>query len=184
MNSFPAKSRRTTAWRRRRTGAELWIAALLLVLQASLLPGTSRAQSTAPPDVIAKALPTAKPGDVLVIADGTYENQLLELRGRGSSERPVVVRAETPGGVIFSGRSALSIEGEQLVVEGLLFTDGHAAEKEVISLSGKTAPCGTAPSTATIPPPTNRHAKRSGWRCADSIIASNTARFTTRPPRR
>ena len=97
---------------------------------------TSFAQGSARPDVIAKALPTAAPGDVLVIADGTYRDQVLEWRGKGSTERPILVRAATPGGVIFSGQSSLLIEGEHLIVEGLLFTDGHAPKKQTISVSG------------------------------------------------
>jgi poly(beta-D-mannuronate) lyase len=107
-----------------------------IILGTLLLGETVHAQATAPPDIIAKALPTATPGDVLVIADGTYRDQVLEWRGKGSAERPVLVRAATPGGVIFSGQSSLLIDGEHLIVEGLLFTDGFAPGKEAISISG------------------------------------------------
>ena len=122
-NPFDTVARRTALV------ASIWMSTLLLA-------DSARAQSSAPPDVIAKALPTAAPGDVLVIADGTYRDQVLEWRGKGSAERPVLVRAATPGGVIFSGQSSLLIDGEHLIVEGLLFTGGHAPKKETISLSG------------------------------------------------
>jgi len=100
------------------------------------LPAALRGQSTATPEIVSKALPSAAPGDVLVIADGTYRDQVLKWRGKGQADRPITVRAETPGGVIISGRSSLLIEGEHLAVEGLLFTDGHAAKKNVIELRG------------------------------------------------
>ena len=121
------------AARRRITALALAIA---LGLLAPFAIQASRAQGSAPPDVIAKALPTAAPGDVLVIADGTYRDQVLEWRGKGNEERPILVRAATPGKVVFSGQSSLLIEGEHLIVEGLLFTDGHAPKKEAISVSG------------------------------------------------
>lgn len=105
-------------------------------LCTSLIAHSAHAQGSAPPDVIAKALPTAAPGDVLVIADGTYRDQVLEWRGKGSADRPILVRAATPGGVIFAGQSALLIEGEHLIVEGLHFADGYSPKKEVISMQG------------------------------------------------
>ncbi len=100
------------------------------------ITGRLCAQSSATPEVIGKALPTAAPGDVLVIANGTYSDQVLKWRGKGSAEKPITVRAETPGGVIISGRSSLLIDGEYLVVEGLLFTDGHAVKTNVIEMRG------------------------------------------------
>ena len=107
-----------------------------LVTASLSVPVFVSAQSDATPEVISKALPTAAPGDVLVIANGNYRDQVLKWRGKGSQDQPITVRAETPGGVIISGRSSLLIEGEHLVVEGLLFSDGHAAKKNVIEMRG------------------------------------------------
>lgn len=110
--------------------------AALTWLILSCLASSAFAQATATPEIVAKALPSAAPGDVLVIADGTYRDQVLEWKGKGSAERPILVRAATPGAVIFSGESSLKIDGEHLIVEGLHFAEGHAPGKEVLSLSG------------------------------------------------
>ena len=73
----------------------------LCLVAASLHGDSARAQSTVPPDVVSKALPTAAPGDVLVIADrsrsmpeGTSQ-QLVDLirdleSSRGPGDRVVV----------------------------------------------------------------------------------------------
>ena len=116
------------------------LAAVLLLTAAgasspALLPQV-HAQSAVAPEVVAKALPTATAGDILVVANGTYKDQQLEWRGTGAADRPVTVRAETPGGVIFSGKSSLKISGEHVTVEGFLFADGYSPVKEVISIDG------------------------------------------------
>lgn len=115
---------------------QLMVCGIILAIASVSVPSLVRAQSNATPEVIGKALPTAVAGDVLIIANGTYRDQVLQWRGKGSSEKPITVRAETPGGVVISGRSSLLIEGEHLVVEGLLFTDGHAPKQNAIELRG------------------------------------------------
>lgn len=71
------------------------------------------------------AVARAEPGDEIVLADGPWRDVDLVFDARGSTERPIVMRARTPGGAVLCGRSRLRIGGRHLVVEGLLFTDGH-----------------------------------------------------------
>src|SRR4051812_11705146 len=52
------------------------------------------------------------PGDVLVMADGTWTDQAIVFRGKGSRDRPIGLRAETPGKVVLTGKSSLEIDGE------------------------------------------------------------------------
>lgn len=82
---------------------------------------------------LAAALEQAKPGDVLTIANGTYTDQELVFTGRGTADKPIKLIAETPGQVFFEGQSNLSLSGEYLHVEGLVFRNGHTPTGEVIS---------------------------------------------------
>ncbi len=70
---------------------------------------------------IGEALRKAVPGDTLVIRGGTYSGTDLRWRADASADSPVVVRPETPGGVILTGDTRLHISGEGLTVSGLLF---------------------------------------------------------------
>ena len=45
----------------------------------------------------------------------------ISLHAEGTSESPVVLRAETPGQTVFSGKSELRISGRHVVVEGIAF---------------------------------------------------------------
>src|SRR5690606_35721209 len=50
------------------------------------------------------------PGDVIVWEDGEYENQHVKLVGVAGEEGAVItLRAETPGGVRFTGSSQMDI---------------------------------------------------------------------------
>ena len=79
------------------------------------------------------AVSSAKPGDELIIANGQYYDLELRFMANGTLDKPIVLRAEDPGGVIISGRSNLQISGEYLVVSGLVFKDGFTPTSEVIS---------------------------------------------------
>ena len=68
---------------------------------------------------VAAALEKATPGDTLVIRDGRYEDVTLKWKGHATKESPVVVRPETPGGVVLKGKSQLKIYGEGLTVSGI-----------------------------------------------------------------
>lgn len=83
-------------------------------------------------NAINKAVTTAKPGDTLIIDNGTYKDVQLRLTGKGSSGRPIVVRAQTPGGVVLTGNSFLKFGGEYITVEGLHFTNGFTTETPVV----------------------------------------------------
>ena len=85
------------------------------------------------------AVGRAGPGDTLVMANGVWKDVHLRFRGTGEPDAPITLRAETPGEVILTGKSSLSIVGRYLQVEGLLFKDdAPAAEKSsaVISFRG------------------------------------------------
>ncbi len=69
----------------------------------------------------AAAAERAKPGDTIVWAAGRYTDVAMRLRGKSEESAPITVRAETTGGVIFTGKSQLELRGAWVVIEGLTF---------------------------------------------------------------
>jgi poly(beta-D-mannuronate) lyase len=101
------------------------------------------------PDELPPALEKAEPGDVVVMKDGTWNDQAIVFHSEGTGDQPITLRAETPGRVILTGRSTLRIEGEHLIVSGLWFKnsrgtddtvriDGHACRLTECAISNAT----------------------------------------------
>lgn len=71
-----------------------------------------------------RALSEAGPGQVIELADGSYDiSAAFELLGKtGTAERPIVIRAQNLGKAMISGQSWLRIaDSSYIVVEGLRF---------------------------------------------------------------
>ena len=79
------------------------------------------------------AVKNAKPGDVIRLANGTWEDFEIVFTGKGKKDKPIKLTAETKGEVILSGQSNLRLAGEYLEVSGLVFKDGYTPTSEVIS---------------------------------------------------
>ena len=80
-----------------------------------------------------RALERAAPGDAIILADGEWRDFEIVFAARGLPGKPVTLAAETPGGVVVTGRSNLRLAGEHLVVRGLTFRDGHTPTSAVIA---------------------------------------------------
>ena len=80
-----------------------------------------------------KIMKGLQPGDEAVLANGNWQNFEIVLDATGTADEPITLRAETPGKVIISGRSNLSLGGEHLIVSGLTFRDGYSPTKAVVS---------------------------------------------------
>jgi poly(beta-D-mannuronate) lyase len=81
----------------------------------------------------AAAMKLVQPGDMIVLANGTWTDFDLVLEAEGTGEHPIYLVAEDPGSVILSGQSSLRIGGSHLIVSGLVFRDGYTPRNEVIS---------------------------------------------------
>lgn len=103
-----------------------WLLCLALAPVVAAGPLLAAEHSVSTPAELA-ALPALEPGDVVVLRDGTWKDAELILRGKGSEIKPITFRAETPGQVILTGKSAVRIGGEYVVVSGLCVKDGSAA---------------------------------------------------------
>jgi poly(beta-D-mannuronate) lyase len=85
---------------------------------------------------IARLASAAQPGDLIVLADGEWRDQAIKIRGHGTAERPITLRATTPGKVVLSGKSSIDIDGEYVVVSGLHLQEG-TGEGDAIALKGQ-----------------------------------------------
>ncbi len=78
------------------------------------------------------ALSAAKPGDVIVLANGTYAASFLTLNASGTADNPVVVRGESQDGVVLDGENCdgcniLEVYGSFVHVEHLTFENAVRA---------------------------------------------------------
>jgi poly(beta-D-mannuronate) lyase len=62
-----------------------------------------------------------KPGDQLVLAGTAWKEARFTFEGHGTEEKPIVIRPEKPGGVVFTGESAVTFHGQHLIVHDLAF---------------------------------------------------------------
>jgi len=74
---------------------------------------------------------TLQPCDVVTWTDGTYSNQDIVFNAMGQSGSPIVLKAETPGGVIFTGSSEMNIFGDYLIVDGFYWNGGIGTNNHV-----------------------------------------------------
>lgn len=79
------------------------------------------------------AVKAAKPGDEIVMANGTWANTEILFEAMGTATKPIVLKAQEKGKVILTGNSNLRIAGEQLIIEGLVFKNGTSPTSELIS---------------------------------------------------
>jgi poly(beta-D-mannuronate) lyase len=75
---------------------------------------------------------SGKPGDVVILKNGTWKDVVIKLNCSGTENLPITFKAQTTGKVIISGVSQLRLGGNYIIVEGLLFTNGYSPSHEVI----------------------------------------------------
>jgi poly(beta-D-mannuronate) lyase len=101
---------------------------------------SSKAPDMAKPDlvdsiaVLQSRINAAVPGDLITVKDGTYElGATLNIRCRGTSERPITIAAETVGGVEIIGAFGFKagMPAEHVVISGFKFK--HVAGKASIA---------------------------------------------------
>lgn len=93
----------------------LWFLPILVAVS----PAFAAEIKVADPESARQAVRDAKPGDVVVLASGEWEDVDLRLDGDGSETMPITIRAETPGKTILTGASRVRIGGSHLIVSGL-----------------------------------------------------------------
>jgi poly(beta-D-mannuronate) lyase len=86
----------------------------------------------------ARAAKRARAGDTLILRDGSWAGVRLRIHANGTADGPVTIRAQTPGKVVFTGDSRLSLAGGHLVVDGLWFQNPRG-EESIELRTGSTA---------------------------------------------
>lgn len=109
----------------------------LLLWQAASLHAAEQLVASA--KEFAKSQRTAKPGDTLILKDGTWLDAELLFDAQGEAGKPITLRAQTPGKVVLTGKSRLRIGGQHLVVQGLWFKDAGARQHDVIEFRATSA---------------------------------------------
>jgi poly(beta-D-mannuronate) lyase len=86
---------------------------------------------------VSAALRQASPGDTVVLSEGTWKDQYLQLTGHGKKDAPITMRPQVKGKVVLTGNSRLDISGSWLVAEGLRFENGALEQgKHVVRFTG------------------------------------------------
>lgn len=82
------------------------------------------------------AITKAQAGDAIIMANGIWKDIQIKFYGKGTKEKPIVLKAETAGKVTIEGASSLKLAGEYLIVDGLYFKNGYTPSDAVIQFKG------------------------------------------------
>jgi len=115
----------------------LRLCSLLLLLVLTAINSFAAKRTANNTNELQKILLVAKPGDEIMLANGTWKDAELLLNAKGTRVAPIRITAQQKGKVIFSGLSCLRISGSYLEISGLLFTNGYTPTSEVISFREK-----------------------------------------------
>ena len=74
---------------------------------------------------------SASAGSIIILADGTYNNNTFDLSGSN-----ITVRAETSGGVFLNGSNDINISGDYITFSGFQFTSGDIGGETMLKVSG------------------------------------------------
>ncbi|TCC89078.1 alginate lyase [Pedobacter frigiditerrae] len=97
-----------------------------------------------------------KPGDQVILANGDWKDQQLLFKGKGTSQNPIVLKAENPLKVNFTGKSSIKIEGTWLLVDGLNFKGGATNGEDVILFAESSSNCRLSNSSVVNYNPTDK----------------------------
>ena len=84
---------------------------------------------------------TWQAGDTLVWTDGEYNGKVLTLKGGGSAEAPIVLRAQTSRQVALTTKSRLTIDGTYIEVHGFVFRGTNTGTDHVVQFSSASSHC-------------------------------------------
>lgn len=83
-------------------------------------------------------LSAIKAGTEVVWHNGEYADETLVVSASGTAQKPIVIRAESDGGVRFTGTSSLRIKGSNIIVRGFVW-DNPMPEKGIVVSFDKTS---------------------------------------------
>lgn len=105
---------------------------LTLLLFASNLAAAERTIVISSAEEL-RALGTIKAGSEVVWRNGDYADVVITINASGTAKKPVIFRAESDGGVHFTGTSRLRIKGKYVVVKGFWWQNPTIEKGVVVS---------------------------------------------------
>jgi poly(beta-D-mannuronate) lyase len=109
----------------------------LYLVFALLTPALAKDIPIANAAAFAEAAKIVAAGDTLILQDGTWADVRLKIHAEGTAEKSVTIKAQTPGKVVFTGDSRLSVGGAHVVVDGLWFQNPTGAQVLELRLDSK-----------------------------------------------
>lgn len=109
-----------------------------IILVAFLwLAKTAPAQTTVVGDTAAlqAALAKARPGDSILLKAGEYKDVPLVIETSGTVQQPLVIAAQQPGTVLFTGSSFVRFGADHVTLAGIRFTNGFTTQGALIEFS-------------------------------------------------
>ena len=88
-----------------------------------------------------EALADVPAGTVIEWKNGTYDDAAIRLSWTGTEDAPVVFRAETPGGVTFTGASSLWVTGSHIDIEGFRWSDPEPSGEHLVRFQSGSSYC-------------------------------------------
>lgn len=83
------------------------------------------------------ALSKARPGDSILLKSGVWSNTALVIETSGTAQQPLVITAQDPGKVLFTGNSFIRFGSDHVTVSGIHFTNGYAKDGPVVEFRNK-----------------------------------------------
>ncbi|MES2459900.1 MAG: polysaccharide lyase 6 family protein [Armatimonadota bacterium] len=111
----------------------VWFLACLCLAAPSVRAAEYKAASAAEVAAITGKLQS---GDVVVLTDGSWKDQVIVFKGRGTVAKPITLRAQTPGKVVLTGKSSLTLDGDYLVVSGIAIKNAGIDGKDGFGIRG------------------------------------------------
>jgi hypothetical protein len=104
------------------------ILTILLFISVSVKAATINVSSV---PALQTAINNASAGDVIILANGTYLNNTLNI-----GKNNITVKSATPGGVFLNGTNDININGNFITFSGFQFTSGDIGSSIVIEVYG------------------------------------------------
>jgi len=82
-----------------------------------------------------EAVRNAVPGQTITLKNGNWPDCSLKITQGGQSDRATTIRAQTPGGVHFQGRSSVTFAAPWVSLEGVTFQDGGLTKGSVVQFA-------------------------------------------------
>jgi len=97
-------------------------------------PAWARTADVSTPEAFEAAQAGLGPGKTLVLKNGVYRDFKVTITANGEPSRPVVIRPQTPGGVLFMGRTSIRLKGDYVVLREFRFC--HSGTR-TLSIDGR-----------------------------------------------